>query len=90
MPNTGSVSPRANCSAIPATGAASPITSLEAAAKLYVRLQWERSYVTSDKTFCVYLADSEAAILEHARLAGFPANKITEALVVIDPMTAFS
>ena len=66
------------------------ITSLEAAAKLYGRLQWERSYVTSDKTFCVYLADSEAAILEHARLAGFPANKITEALVVIDPMTAFS
>ena len=28
------------------------ITSLEAAAKLYGRLQWERSYVTSDKTFC--------------------------------------
>jgi len=66
------------------------MTSLEAAAKLYGKIQWERSYITGDKTFCVYLADSEASILEHARLAGFPANKITEALIVIDPMTAFS
>jgi hypothetical protein len=64
--------------------------SLEAAAKLYGRIQWERSYIAGDKTFCVYLADGEASILEHARSAGFPANKITEALTVIDPMTAFS
>ena len=66
------------------------MTSLEAATKLYGKIQWERSYITADKTFCVYLSDSEASILEHARLAGFPANKITEALTVIDPMTAFS
>ena len=66
------------------------MTSCEAAAKLYGKIQWEHSYITADKTFCVYLADGEASILEHARLAGFPANKITEALTVIDPMTAFS
>ena len=54
-------------------------TSLEAAAKLYGKIQWEHSYITADKTFCVYLADSEASVLEHARLAGFPVNKITEA-----------
>jgi hypothetical protein len=65
------------------------VTSLEAAANLYGKIQWEQSYVAGDKTFCVYLADSEASILEHARLAGFPANRITEALTVIDPMTAF-
>jgi hypothetical protein len=65
------------------------MTSLEAAAKLYGKIQWEHSYITADKTFCVYLADREASILEHAQLAGFPANKITEALTVIDPMTAF-
>jgi len=65
------------------------VTSLEAAAKLYGKIQWEQSYVAGDKTFCVYLADSEASILEHARLAGFPANKITEVPTVIDPMTAF-
>ena len=66
------------------------MTSCEAAAKLYGKIQWEHSYIARDKTFCIYLADGEASILEHARLAGFPANKITEALIVIDPMTAFS
>jgi hypothetical protein len=66
------------------------MTSCEASAKLYGRIHWEHSYVAGDKTFCIYLADSEASILEHARLSGFPANKITEARTVIDPMTAFS
>jgi Nickel responsive protein SCO4226-like len=66
------------------------MTSCEASAKLYGKIQWEHSYVAGDKTFCVYLADGEASILEHARLGDFPANKITQALTVIDPMTAFS
>ena len=35
-------------------------------------------------------ADSEAAVQEHARLSGFPANKITEVKSVIDPMTAMA
>ena len=66
------------------------VTSCEASAKLYGKIQWEHSYVAGDKTFCIYLADGEASILEHARLSGFPANKITEARTIIDPMTAFS
>jgi hypothetical protein len=66
------------------------LTSCEASAKLYGKIQWEHSYIAGDKTFCIYLADSEASILEHARLSGFPANKITETQTVIDPMTAFS
>lgn len=66
------------------------VASCEAMAQLYGKIQWEHSYVTGDKSFCIYLADGEATILEHARLGGFPANKITESLTVIDPMTAFS
>ncbi len=66
------------------------MTSCDALAKLYGKIQWEHSYVTGDKTFCIYLADGEATIREHARLSGFPANKITEVSTVIDPMTAFS
>ena len=50
-------------------------------------IQWQYSYVTKDKTFCVYLAESEEAIYEHARLSGFPANKVTEIHTVIDPTT---
>lgn len=50
-------------------------------------IQWQYSYVTENKTFCVYLAESEDLIHEHARLSGFPASKITEILRVIDPST---
>lgn len=62
-------------------------TSNGALAKLPNRVQWQHSYVTGDKTFCVYLAEDEAAIHEHARLSGFPANVITEVATVIDPTT---
>jgi hypothetical protein len=65
-------------------------TSLGAQAKLYGKIQWVQSYITGDKTFCTYLADSEASIHEHGRLAGVPVTKITEAPTAIDPMTAFS
>jgi hypothetical protein len=62
--------------------------SNSALAKLSPRVQWQQSYVTADKTFCIYLAEDEAAIREHARLSGFPANIITEVKAVIDPATA--
>ncbi len=64
------------------------VTSCDALAKLADKVQWEHSYVAGDKTFCIYLADDEATIREHARLSGFPANTITEARTVIDPTTA--
>ena len=62
--------------------------SNEALGRLAPRVQWQQSYVTADKTFCVYLAEDEAAIHEHARLSGFPATRITEITGVIDPATA--
>jgi hypothetical protein len=65
-------------------------TSNDALAKLSGKAQWVHSYVVDDKTFCVYLAENEQAVLEHAKLSGFPANKITEVRSVIDPMTALS
>jgi hypothetical protein len=63
-------------------------TSNAALAKLAGKVQWEHSYVVDDKTFCIYLADSEASVREHAKLSGFPATKVTEVRTVIDPMTA--
>lgn len=65
-------------------------TSNEALAKLAGKAQWEHSYVANDKTFCIYLAEDEAAVKEHARLSGFPATKITEVSTIIDPLTANS
>lgn len=62
-------------------------TSNDALAKLAPRVQWEHSYVTADKTFCVYLAEDEEAIREHARISGFPATVITPVTGIIDPTT---
>jgi hypothetical protein len=44
--------------------------------------------VVNDKTFCIYIADSEKTVLEHAKASGFPANKVTEVRTVIEPLTA--
>ncbi|SMF72392.1 Protein of unknown function [Tistlia consotensis] len=63
-------------------------TSNDALAKLDGKVQWVQSFVADDKTFCVYLAESEAEVQEHAKLSGFPATKVTELQGVIDPMTA--
>lgn len=62
--------------------------SNEALAQLAGQVQWQHSYVAGDKTFCIYLAESEDAIRKHSELSGFPANTITEVKSVIDPTTA--
>ena len=51
-------------------------------------IQWQHSYVAGDKTFCVYLAEDEAAINKHAELSGIPVSKVTEISQIIDPLTA--
>jgi len=51
-------------------------------------IQWLHSYVTGDKLYCVYLAPDEAAVREHARRGGFPANRISAVRRMIDPTTA--
>jgi hypothetical protein len=65
-------------------------TSNAALGKLGPDIQWVESYVTENKTFCVYLAKDEAVIRRHAEISGFPASKITEVKRMIDPTTAAS
>lgn len=52
------------------------------------QIQWLESYVTDDKVYCVYIAPNEAVVREHAKLGGFPANRVSEVLGIIDPTTA--
>jgi len=52
------------------------------------QIQWIQSYVTGDKIFCVYKAENEDLIREHAKKGGFPANVITEINTTISPATA--
>jgi len=46
-----------------------------------MEIQWVESYVTDNKTFCVYLARAEAIIRRHA-------SKIAAVKTMIDPTTA--
>lgn len=62
-------------------------TSNDALARLAPRVQWVQSYVTGDRTFCIYLAEDESLIHEHARLSGFPATRVFEVTTMIDPST---
>jgi hypothetical protein len=52
------------------------------------QIQWVESYVTDNKIYCVYIAPNEEMVREHARLGGFPANRISEIKTIIDPTTA--
>ena len=61
--------------------------SNEALSQLAPKVQWVESFVADDKTFCVYLAESEGDIRRHAEISGFPASKITPIRRMIDPTT---
>lgn len=51
-------------------------------------IQWEHSYVTGNKTFCIYIAEDESLIQEHSERSGFPATIVTAVTNMIDPVTA--
>ncbi|MFV3304663.1 DUF4242 domain-containing protein [Pseudomonas sp. NY15181] len=52
------------------------------------QIQWLHSYVVADRIYCVYIAPDEATVREHASLGGFPANRISQVVNIIDPTTA--
>ncbi len=57
-------------------------------AELGSQIQWVHSYVTDDKVYCVYIAENEELIRQHAQQTGAPANRISAVTTVIDPSTA--
>ena len=62
--------------------------SCEVLKNLGPEIEWIQSYVTDDKIYCIYIAPNTEMIREHARQAGFPANRISEVKSIIDPTTA--
>src|SRR5262245_42775194 len=63
-------------------------TSCNVLNSLRPKIQCEHRVVTADKIYCVYRADNEDLIREHAAQGGFPANRISEVKTIIDPTTA--
>lgn len=67
---------------------AAAMKSLRALKEIGPDIQWINSYVSEDKTHCVYVAPNEELILEHARRSGFPADKISKVDYIMEPVTA--
>ena len=63
-------------------------TSCSVLRDLGPQIQWVHSYVTDNKIYCIYRAPNEDVIREHAKLGGFPANKISQVRTMINPTTA--
>lgn len=51
-------------------------------------IEWVHSYVTTDRIYCVYFAENEALVLEHAKLGGFPCTQIARVSAIISPASA--
>ncbi|MEP7144484.1 MAG: DUF4242 domain-containing protein [Ferruginibacter sp.] len=63
-------------------------TSCNVLKEMGPQIQWIQSYVTGNKIYCIYKAESEELIREHAKKGGFPANAIIEVSSEISPATA--
>lgn len=50
-------------------------------------VQWQESYVTQDKLYCVYVAPDAESVREHAKRGGFPADSVEQVRRRIDPTT---
>lgn len=65
-------------------------TSVSAVSAIGSGIQWVHTYVTADRLYCVYLAENEHVVRDHAKRAGLPATQVTEVKRIIDPITAVS
>jgi hypothetical protein len=68
--------------------AAMAANSCAALAGLAPNIQWEQSFRTADKFFCVYLATDEDLIRKHGEIGNIPVTKITLVTSVVDPTLA--
>jgi len=64
------------------------LTACEAVQKLERPYTWVQSYITEDKLYCIHIAESKEMVREHARIAKFPINIISEVKTIIDPTYA--
>lgn len=53
--------------------------------KIGPSIEWQHSYVTGNKLYCIYKAESEEVIRDHAKQGGFPCNSVHEVATVFGP-----
>ncbi|MFZ0545768.1 MAG: nickel-binding protein [Candidatus Promineifilaceae bacterium] len=52
---------------------------------LDAQIQWVCSIITADSLICLYIADDESAVREHARRSGIPIQQLSEVSSIIGP-----
>lgn len=60
--------------------------SIRAQQEMEAEIQWIHSMVADDRLVCLYIADDEAIVREHARLSGLPIRRISRVAAVIGPV----
>jgi len=52
------------------------------------QIEWQHSYVTAENLWCIYKAENEELLYEHAKRGGFPINAVHEIVTMFSPATA--
>lgn len=61
------------------------LKSLEVLDELGDEIRWVRSFIVDNKIYCIYFAQDEALIHEHARRMDLPVDRISEVRQLLDP-----
>lgn len=67
---------------------AAALQSLRALKEIGTDIQWVYSYVSENRTHCVYVADNEELVHEHAERSGFPVTRIFKVDYILEPVSA--
>jgi hypothetical protein len=59
--------------------------SLEVLSDMKGEVKWLETFVTGDKIYCVYVAPNEDLVRQHAKMAGFPADRVSKVEAILDP-----
>jgi hypothetical protein len=62
--------------------------SIEAAKMVDPTVHWLESFITNDKIYCVFIAENDKAIQEHAKHGKFPCTKISKVYTKLDRTSA--
>ncbi len=53
-------------------------------------IEWVNTYIMENRMYCVYEAENEDLLREHARRGGFPFNCVGEVMQTLDPSKALA
>lgn len=66
---------------------AAALQSIRALEDIGTDIQWVHSYISENKTHCVYVAKNEELIHEHAKKSKFPVTRIFEVAYILEPVS---